>query len=181
MPAQSRKPEINLLPVEDLDKTATGRFLKWALSVGRYIVIFTELIVLIAFGSRFWLDRTLSDYRDSIKQKQAIIKYAQSLELQARSIQKRLSEAGIILSTELKAEEILDILGKITPTDIAYSDLTITRTQVNISASTLSELSLSVFIYNLKKEKIFSDISLDSVDKNKKQQGEIAFRLTALY
>lgn len=181
MPAQSNKPEINFLPVEDLDKTTYGRFLKWALSVGRYIVVFTELIVLIAFGSRFWLDRTLSDLRDSIKQKQAVVKYAQDLEIQARSIQKRLNEAGVILSTELKADEVLKTLIRITPTDIAYNDLNITKTQVNISATTLSELSLSVFIYNLKKEKMFSDISLDSVDKNKKQQGEIAFRLAARF
>ncbi len=179
MPAQPQKININLLPNEDLDKTSTGRFLKWALSVGRYIVIFTELVVLIAFGSRFWLDRTLNDLHKSIIQKQAIIKSAKDLEQQSRSIQNRLHEAGNILISNLAAEDILKLLGKITPTDIVFDNMVITKTQVNISASTLSELSLSVFIYNLRNSKIFSDISLDNVEKNKKQQGEISFSLSA--
>lgn len=179
MPAQPQKININLLPNEDLDKTSTGRFLKWALSVGRYIVIFTELVVLIAFGSRFWLDRTLNDLHESIIQKQAIIKSAKDLEQQSRSIQMRLHEAGGILSSNLAVEDILKLLGKITPTDIIFENMVITKTQVNISASTLSELSLSVFIYNLRNSKIFNDISLDNVEKNKKQQGEISFSLSA--
>lgn len=179
MPAQPQKININLLPNEDLEKTPAGRFLKWALTVGRYIVIFTELIVLIAFLSRFWLDRTLSDLHESIAQKQAIVKSAQELENQARSIQNRLAEAKTIMSDNLKASEILDLLAKITPTDIVYNNLVLSKNRVNISATGLSELSLSVFSYNLRNSQLFSDINFDSLEKNKTQQGEITFTLTA--
>lgn len=181
MPAQIPLPKINinLMPTEDLERTPAGRFLKWALSVGRYIVIFTELIVLIAFLSRFWLDRTLSDLHESIKQKQAIVKSAKDLEDQARSIQNRLYEVNMLSASSLNAEDILKLLVKITPTDIVYDSLTISKNQMNISASALSEVSLSVFSYNLRNSKLFSEINLDDVQKNKKQQGEISFALSA--
>ena len=181
MSAQTLPPKINinLMPTEDLDKSPAGRFLKWALSVGRYIVIFTELIVLIAFLSRFWLDRTLSDLHESIKQKQAIIRSAKELEDQARSIQNRLHEINNITSDSVNAEDILKLLQKITPTDVVYDSLTIGKNQMNISASALSEVSLSVFSYNLRNSKLFSEINLDDVQKNKKQQGEISFSLSA--
>ncbi|MBI3385346.1 hypothetical protein HY030_04095, partial [Candidatus Gottesmanbacteria bacterium] len=112
MPAQTPLPKINinLMPTEDLERTPAGRFLKWALTVGRYIVIFTELIVLIAFLSRFWLDRTLSDLHESIKQKQAIVKSAKDLEDQARSVQNRLHEVSTILAGNVNAEDILKLL-----------------------------------------------------------------------
>jgi hypothetical protein len=177
MPAQSTKININLLPTEDLEKSTTGRFLKWALSIGRYIVIFTEFVVLMAFLSRFWLDRTLSDLHESIGQKQAIIKSAQVLELQARSIQNRLLEAGKIVSSNSQAEKILDFLGKSTPVDMVYDNLTISNNQVLITASALSELSLAVITYNMKNSKLFTKINLDNVEKNKKQQGEITFTI----
>lgn len=179
MPAQPTKININLLPNEDLEKTPTGRFLKWSLSIGRYIVVFTELIVLLAFLSRFWLDRTLSDLRESINQKQAIVLSAQELEFQARSIQNRLAEAGKILKENSQAEEILNFLNKSTPVDIVFDSMSISQNQLTISATGLSELSLAVFTYNMRVSKLFKSISLDGVEKNKKQQGEISFVINA--
>lgn len=179
MPAQQSKINLNLLPNEGLEKTTTGRLLKWTLSVGRYIVIFTELIVLLAFLSRFWLDRTLSDLHETIIQKQAIIKSAQDLEQQSRSIQNRLKEANGILLDNLKAQEILSFLEKSTPTDMVFNSINIKKDQISLSASTLSELSLAVFSYNLKKSNLFTKINLEGVEKNKTQQGEISFSLSA--
>mgnify|MGYP000188554004 CR=1 FL=1 len=181
MPAQPQKIDLNLLPTEDLEKTPAGRFLKWALTIGRYIVIFTELVVLVAFGSRFWLDRTLSDLRESIKQKQAIIESVKDLETEARSVQGRLQKIGELINSSLKADEILVFLGQITPTDIIYDSLNIDTNRTVISATTFSEASLALFVTNLKNSDRFTDINLESVEKNKRQQGEIVFTLSAKY
>ena len=59
--AAPKKHEIELLPKEEWEKTSFGKFIKWTLNVGRYIVIATELIVILAFVSRFKLDRDLTD------------------------------------------------------------------------------------------------------------------------
>ena len=68
------KLKINLLSKKDLEEKALGRFLKWSLSFGRYIIVGTEIIVLIAFFSRFKLDRQLTDLHEAINQK-GVLKY----------------------------------------------------------------------------------------------------------
>ena len=64
---------INLVPKDPFFATIPGRVLKWALSAGRYIVIFTELVVIISFATRFTLDRQVTDLNDTITSKEAII------------------------------------------------------------------------------------------------------------
>lgn len=178
MPAQTNQPSLNLMPLEDIDKSPAGKFLKWALSVGRYIVIFTELIVLAAFFSRFYFDRKLSDLHEEIAQKQAIVESARDLELEARRIQSRLYQSKIILASDIPSNSILSNLAQITPTDIIYNTVYITATSVVITANANSDGSLAVFLSNLRQIK-FTDISLDSVEKNKSKSTGIMFTVSA--
>ena len=62
------KKDINLLPREEFEQKTVGRFLIWALTVGRWIVIVTELIVITAFLSRFKLDRDLANLYEKIRE-----------------------------------------------------------------------------------------------------------------
>src|SRR3989344_9255692 len=80
-------PKVNLLPKEELETKPFGRFLKWALSYGRYIIVTVELIVFLVFFSRFIYDRELADLNDKIEQKQAIVASAQEFEDRFRAIQ----------------------------------------------------------------------------------------------
>ena len=88
MPATETK--INLLPVDPFEQGFWGRFLKWGLSVGRYIVIATELVVILAFLSRFKLDRDLSDLNETIAEKQAVLAAYSTLEADYRELAGRL-------------------------------------------------------------------------------------------
>src|SRR3989344_3425468 len=65
--------DINLIGEGDFSRTPIGRIVTWATTYGRYIMILTEIIVLLAFISRFSLDRKLTDLKEEITQKQAII------------------------------------------------------------------------------------------------------------
>lgn len=178
MPAQNNPLSINLLPQDEIEKSPAGKFLKWALSVGRYIVIFTELIVLAAFFSRFYFDRKLSDLHETIAQKQAIVESASDLEKQARDIQGRLSAAKTILGNDIPARTILSSISQITPTDIVFNSVYITTKNVVITATANSEASLSVFLSNLRSVN-FTEISLDSVEKNVTKGVGIIFTVSA--
>ena len=57
-----------------------ARFIKWLTTIGRWVMTLTELIVISAFISRFWLDRKNSDLSDLIRQKQAILESTQYFE-----------------------------------------------------------------------------------------------------
>ncbi len=180
MPAQSNSLSLNLLPQDEIEKSPAGKFLKWALSFGRYIVIFTELIVLLAFFSRFYFDRKLSDLHESIAQKQAIVESASDLEKQAREIQGRLAAAKTILLEDVPAQAMLINLGQATPSDIVYNTVYITTTSVAITATANSVASLGVFLANLRSAN-FTDVSLDSVEENKNKGAGIVFTVSAKF
>src|SRR3989344_8016651 len=97
MPA--RKSTLNLLPRSDLDGSWWGRFLKWALSTGRYIIILTEMVVIMAFLSRFKLDRDLSDLAERIEGKKNVLVALSGNENVFRSIQKRLTVAKTLIES----------------------------------------------------------------------------------
>src|SRR3989338_8701807 len=88
--------ELNLLPKEVWEKGIVGQLLVWTLSAGRYVVVFTELVVISAFLYRFGLDRALTDLRASLKEKQAIIESYGDLEANFRLVQKKLTTVKTI-------------------------------------------------------------------------------------
>ncbi len=93
----ARKSTIELLPQENWEKGTFGRLLKWALTVGRYIVIITELIVILAFLSRFKFDRDLTDLNEKVKQQQAIVQSSAQFEQKFRFLQKQLLYIYILI------------------------------------------------------------------------------------
>ena len=66
-------PTINLLGQDTSANSPWNRIMDWISTYGRYIMITTELIVLIAFASRFSLDRKLTDLKEDAMQSMASI------------------------------------------------------------------------------------------------------------
>ena len=81
---------INLLPQEEFEASVLGRILRWAMGTFRIIVIITEMIVMGAFLSRFWLDAQNSDLNDQIKISSAQISSQASFEKKFRDVQTKL-------------------------------------------------------------------------------------------
>ncbi|MDE2025485.1 MAG: hypothetical protein KGJ07_03255, partial [Patescibacteria group bacterium] len=63
------------------------QFVGWALTIGRVVVILTELIALGAFLYRFGLDRQLVDLHDKIAQEQSIVDLLKQNENSYRNLQ----------------------------------------------------------------------------------------------
>src|SRR3989344_1080687 len=83
---------INLLKAKEI--SFLDKFLNWALTVGRLVVIATELIALFAFIYRFSLDRQLIDLHSKIKQEEAIVNSLKESEQSYRNLQDRLAAAA---------------------------------------------------------------------------------------
>ncbi|MFZ5365751.1 MAG: PilN domain-containing protein [Patescibacteria group bacterium] len=172
------KSQINLLPREEFEKKPLGKFLIWALSVGRWIVIFTELIVIIAFLSRFKLDRDISDLHDKIKQKQARVQSSQEFERDFRFFQKRISEIKNLETKQIWVTSIISEVSQITPVDVAFSNFSFGEEGINLTGTALSEEGLGSFLAGLASSPMFGDINLSSVSKKTEEAG-IRFTITA--
>lgn len=174
----SQKGTINLLPKGEFEKSPIGKFFKWALSVGRYIVIFTELIVIISFLSRFKLDNDLARLNKDISEKQAVIVSFGDLEKNVRSLQTKLKIIKSKQEVRSKIIQALDECSSFTPPDVVLSDLSIKDSSILLKGIAISHQGLAAFIEGFKQSKLFDEIDLRNIS-SKGESLEIQFEITA--
>ena len=170
---------INLLGKGDFDKTTAGKLLRWALTYGRYIIICTEIIVLLAFIYRFSLDRKITDLSDEITQKTAIIEANQQFEQQFRYLQNRVNQIGTLFTHQDTPIQILRHLEQITPIGITFTAFSFSKDAVGIDAQAATDGSLNLFLTQLKNSSVLTHINLTSVTKRSSGTGAITFHIDA--
>src|SRR3990167_3005090 len=88
------------------------KFMNWALTVGRLIVILTEIVAIAAFIYRFSLDERLIDLHDQIKQKQNLISLLRNDENKYRNLQDRIALASDLMEKNARTNRVVfDIVG----------------------------------------------------------------------
>ncbi len=169
--------QINLLQKEDFSATTAGRVLSWILSTFRIIVIVTEILVMLAFLSRFWLDAQNTDLNEQIKQKQAVLVASLPFEKDFKDTQARLKvfsdfaeEEGII------ADSFATISSRLPP-DILLSSIAYIEGGVEIQGFAVNEKSIQQFIVNLYDESSIEEVTLGKVAFNLENQ-LLSFTLT---
>lgn len=179
MPAPKHKSiKVNLVPKDPFSQSPLGRFLNWALSVGRYIVVFTEMVVILTFLSRFTLDRQLTDLNDSILKKQAFLNSYTELESKVRVIQKK---AQFVQKIQNNPQiETIDFLTQNLPPDIIFEEISTKSDRFVLTARAFSQSSLSSFITQIKQNPSFHDVRLDKINTSEKDSG-IAFVVRASF
>lgn len=177
MAAQKKQSLINLLPSEEFAASTSGRVLSWALSAFRYIVIVTELIVILAFISRFFLDAQNASLRDEIEQKQSIITGSSDFEKEFREVQKRLTIYKTLTSEEISLVKILDDVSKNIPEDVFLSSLSFLEGKLLISGFSPNERSIVQLAVNLEKNAGYKNVGLTSVATSREDPSLLEFGL----
>jgi hypothetical protein len=169
------KKEISLLVDQSFDFTLTGRVVGWLTTIGRFIVIFTELVVIGAFISRFWLDRKNSDLSADLRQKRAILESASEFENDFRAVQDQLSK-GVVLAAQSGdlAFPLTTVAQKI-PDDIVVDDykfnVSSDRQTVSLSILVYSESSLAQFINNIVNDPSIESVRVGMIKREKLSSG----------
>lgn len=175
MPAGKNK--INLLPQEEFEATTLGRILKWALSTFRVMVITMEMVVMLAFLSRFWLDARSNDLNDLIKNKSAIISAQANFEKDWRNTQKRLTIFSSLTSQEVSKAELLESIGNFLPISISLTNFSETEAGYQIKGLSTSEIGIAQLMANLEASKKFKEISLFNLDSSSQNKSYLTFTL----
>lgn len=174
------KSSINLLPQEEFDISVAGRVLKWAMGTFRIIVIVTELIVMGAFLSRFWLDAQNSDLNDSISIKTAQISAQNDFENQFRAVQNKLSIFKQLAVVPKPSDRLNSIASKI-PTDAILGTMSVTDSSASLKGTAPSELSIAQFISNLQSDKLLKSVDLGSLGTSQSDTSLTVFTVNIDY
>lgn len=153
-----------------------GLFLKWAVSKGRVIVIFVELLALSALGYRFFVDQKIVDLNDQIKKQQIFIQAQAQKEKQYRNLQSRIEAIQTITSeTQTKVQFLDDVISLASQSALLSSSLSLTENSIAIDGQASSIFALNSFIETLKENPNVKAISMEELSTL--DQG-VRFRVT---
>src|SRR3989337_1668594 len=165
MAAHKKEEQINLLPEKGFEQTTTGRILTWILSSFRIIVIVTEIIVMIAFLSRFWLDAQNTDLTEELQQKQAVLSASKAFDAEFKDTQKRLKDF-----TDLKSY---------LPDDVFLSLVSFSKDSLNFEGLSPNERSIQQLIVNLGSTDIFENVILIELRSDQNNPSLLKFTIQA--
>ena len=140
------------------------KFIKWALTGGRMIVVLTEIIALSAFLYRFSLDRKIVDLNDKIKQKQTIAKYLKNEEDKYRSLQNRLLISSAYENSAGENVKLLKEIIELNPKGMTLNSIAFSPEYARIDANFSSVTSLTSLIKTLRNHPKISVVSLDKIE-----------------
>ncbi|KKS84435.1 MAG: hypothetical protein UV59_C0019G0010 [Candidatus Gottesmanbacteria bacterium GW2011_GWA1_43_11] len=169
---------INLLTRKDFDASVVGRILRWSLIYGRYIIVSTEIIVLLAFIYRFSLDRQITDLNEEIEQKSAIVIANQAFEKSFRNLQSRVDQIAGLFTDQDIVPQIVHHLEQITPAGVYFTTLSFKQDGVTIQATANTSTSLTLFTNNLKTSKYLGDVSITNLQRDVSGTGALKFQIT---
>lgn len=154
------------------------KFMNWTLTIGRLIVIITEVVAVIAFIYRFSLDERLVDLHSAIKQKQNIVSVLKNDENKYRNLQDRIALAATFSTKATSSNQTITDIVNLIPKQIRINDLTLNKDRVNIDVNVTSVSSLANFIDPLKSYPGIKFISIDNIE-NKPSAG-LSVNITAM-
>lgn len=155
-------PSINL--VRNKKTPLIDRVINWALTVGRLIVILTEIIAMATFIYRFSLDEKLIDLHSVIKQKQAMVSFQKQDEEKYRNLQERIALASTNSEKVVKVNKIIMDIIKLIPQEISINDLTFNKDRITMNLDMASAPLLKTFVTPLKTYPEVKSVSIDNIE-----------------
>lgn len=175
---KTKDQDINLLPQKGFQTSTAGRILAWILSTFRIIVIVTEIIVMIAFLSRFWFDAQNTDLNEKIQQKKAVLLASREFESRFNDVQNRLSIFSGVTSNKTKYAEILKFITSSLPNDILLTKVSISKGNLEVQGLTSNEKSIQQLIVNLSSNDSLKGVGLKSINTQKTNPSILEFAIT---
>lgn len=157
-------PTINLLPNQG--ENFTTKFFNWALSIGRLLIILTEMVALATFLYRFGLDAQIVDLHDKITEESYVVANFHTAETTFRDLQDRIA---VIKRYGAIGQTTTGIFSRITQMGqgkITFKDLTVTTQSAKIEVESSSSSTLSQFVDSLKNDPSVTSVSIDKVQDN---------------
>lgn len=163
--------EIQLLPEQLLEKESLSQFLQWALTFGRYIVVFTEGIVLLVFLSRFWLDSQIIDLKQVITSKAQIVQSAENFEEEFLNVQAKMKKIEDLQKELFSASPYFSVIEETIPQEATLSKFSVNQDELTIQGKISSYDTVTAFVEALKKRKEFVEVKLFSLSREQLQEG----------
>ncbi len=131
----------------------------------RYILVFTQFIVLAVFFFRFTVDEKIIDLKDSIGQKKAILEVAQPILAEAKRINDKAEESQVIVDDQEKFLSSIKYVLSIFPEALQLERFELEEDKLLLSGVATDPRQLQLFYERLQKEGRFGVVVLSNVKR----------------
>lgn len=153
---------VNLVPKRSFeDESFRKKASIWITTVGRVIVILTELTVVVVFATRFVLDSRLKDLKEEAEINKTRVQQEQKFIANFTNTQKRLLYIQQVKAQTIKPWEFIAEVTQNTPELITIEKIEYFATKpIVVRASALTITDFGKFLENLLADKSILEISL---------------------
>lgn len=173
---------LNLLKPQGSPEKIFTRGIRWLLSTGRFIFIFVEALVLVAFIARFKLDADIASKKEAIEQQIPYIQSLKAYEILIRQTQLKLSTIDTVKTSSANFADVLKKISSLLPQSIKITSINLSKNLTQIQMQTTGQAQnnseLTAFFQVLKQDSSFSNVNFTSVGF---ENGSITFSITANY
>jgi hypothetical protein len=166
---------INLLPADKFEFSPLGRFLLWMLSTGRVIVVLTELVVIIAFLSRFWFDRRRENLLELRIQRSEIIQNLQTVQTKWEKTQFLARAVSQAAGDSFDAAAYLGKIQSLSPAGTNYESIDVSSHSATLRGSVDNSSLLPVLLLELKREISSESVSVTRLEQAANQSTNFDF------
>lgn len=167
------KKEISLLVGADDPNSISDKIVFWVSNVLRYIMVFTELIIIIIFLSRFKLDRENTDLSDRIRQQKSIIQVNANFETEYNSLQQKITLIGKLYKEQPDYYSKIVSIIQNTPSDITFNSLSVenknSKVVFSLNVFAYQEEAIIDFINQLSQNKQIKSIEVSNIEKKARE------------
>ena len=176
------KKTVNLLQERTAPPTFWERVYEWVTNTARLIVIFVEILVLVAFGWRFWLDRQLNDINEEIERKGEILKNLSEQESEIRLLQTKINTFDELWNQSSNLSPVFVEVNSYIPTGVENLNVSFqsSKNDKSISVSGETEREKVDELENkLKDSNSFSNVILAEIGRESSDSEIYTFTLKA--
>lgn len=167
---------LNLLEPTVEPTSTWDRIYEWVFTVGRYIIVSVELVVLIAFVSRFILDQQNNDLKASIESKIGMIQAQSEIEEEIRGVQSVLGNISAMVKNQTEmSSNVEDVLEKI-PDGVTLLDFIIDPETVKAVCSAPDYATVEEMEKSFRNDSKYGDVKV-SLSKSGSAASEVEFSI----
>ncbi|GAB4157364.1 MAG: hypothetical protein Fur003_1100 [Candidatus Dojkabacteria bacterium] len=158
--AQELPKTINLLTPVSRPNDTWSKMYDWIFSLGKYLLVGVQLVVLGVFFSRFWIDKTNNDLTEQINEQVGILNLPllKQSEIRYNNYHTLLEDIGNISNKQLINSTILGSVVETIPSEILLERITFNVDSVNMTLSAPSLAAIDKYEDSLSTSPLFKDV-----------------------
>ena len=170
------KSSINLLTAEIRPQGQWDRIYAWTANTAKYIIIFTEMIVIAAIGFRFVIDGKIAKTDDRIEEQEGLLEARAAAETQVRQLITSMESIQQMEQSKYSLSSYYERIQTLIPTSITLQSISVDIGDSSIIGQVSNYDTLLLLENNLKgATDILSNVTMST---NQSQGGIINFAAT---